>query len=120
MGRAVVAAVGRAVVAAVVVAAGTVLAPAAARPSPIPAPPNAPIPAIKPFLTLPVANPVAPPTSKAADKPPVIGANNAPAIIGKIALKNPASGSPVCGLMVNEPPCAIAICCRPATSFGVM
>ena len=46
--------------------------------------------------------------------------NPAPITIGKMRDKKPASGKPVSGLMVNEPPCDIASACKPATSFGVM
>ena len=102
------------------------LAPVAARPCPIPAPPNAPRPAIKPLLRLPVARPVRPPTvsavvkgleaKKAREVPAVIGASNAPATIGKILDRKPASGRPVSGLMLNDPPFAIASACSPPTS----
>ena len=39
-----------------------------------------------------------------------------PKASGSSALRIPASGSPVCGLMVKDPPCAIAICWRLAIS----
>ena len=45
---------------------------------------------------------------------------NAPAAIGKIELKNPASGKPVDGLIVNEPPWAFARSCNDCTSPEVI
>ena len=43
-----------------------------------------------------------------------------PASVGSKELRKPASGSPVCGLIVRLPPCAIARDCKPCTSLGVM
>ena len=66
------------------------------------------MPDIRPCVTLPDLmpeyRPIPPPTSKAADIPPVNGARATPAIIGRIVLRKPASGSPVRGLIVNSPP----------------
>ena len=44
----------------------------------------------------------------------------AEASIGNMELKNPASGSPVCGLIVREPPWDMASLCNPCTSPGVI
>ena len=139
-GRALDAAPGRALVAPSVAAALTpsvaaVLAaspaaavpacPAAAAPPdkalPNPAPPNAPIPAIRPFFQSPVTKPVPPPTIKAASGAPTpVIARSPPATIGRMESSQPASYNPVCGLIVNEPPCALAKASNPPTSRGVM
>lgn len=78
-----------------------------------PAPPYAPRPAIKPLRKLPVARPVAAPTPRPAvkaelNKPTPAGPSAAPATIGRIARRKPASGRPVSGLVVSVPPCARA------------
>ena len=110
--------------------AATVPAPAAVKEAPKPAPPYAPKPAIRPFSKLPVAKPVIPPTvmavakgvaaRKAKEVPAVSGANAIPARIGKMLSKNPASGRPVSGLIVREPPFFIASSCKDWTSWGDM
>ena len=108
--------------------------PALRKPSPSPAPPYAPIPAMRPLDRSPVAKAVAPPIAipvpAAAPTPnklptavPTPGANALsakPAIAGKILFKKPASAKPVSGLIVKEPPCAIAKRCKPCSSLGVI
>ena len=86
--------------------------PTEARPAPKPAPPYAPNPAIKPFCKLPVANAVPPPTRpadiKGVNAPPDAIDKPAPISVGSNEDKKPASGKPVSGLIVKDPPCAIA------------
>jgi hypothetical protein len=88
-------------------------APAAVIPCPSPAPPYAPSPDIKPFSKSPVTRAVPPPTIILAVKglitPPEPIVKAAPASIGSMLSRKPASGSPVLGFIVNEPPCAIAM-----------
>ena len=100
--------------------------PAPAAPAPIPKPPaspeppNAPRPAIRPFSRLPVAIAVPPPTTAAVSMggmPKKVPAT--PRIVGSRSSRKPASGRPVVGLVVSEPPFICANCCRPLTSLGV-
>ena len=103
-------------------AAPAVPAPAAPRPKPpaIPEPPNAPRPAIRPFSRLPVARLVPPPTTAAVSMggmPKNVPAT--PRMVGSMSSRKPASGRPVIGLVVSEPPFICANCCRPLTSPGV-
>ena len=97
-------------------------APILDNPAPRPAPPYAPRPAINPFFRSPVAIAVPPPTIPAAIIGPTPGIMErpSPATIGRIEDKKPASGRPVWGLIVREPPCAMAMDCRPLTSPGVI
>jgi hypothetical protein len=63
------------------------------------------------LLKLPVTPAVTAPVNNGAainDMPPVNGANATPATPANIGInedKNPASGRPVCGFIVREPPC---------------
>ena len=86
-----------------------------------PAPPKAPRPAIRPLLKSPVIAVEPAATIPAASGAPIpVAARPKPISVGSNLLRKPASGKPVCGLIVSEPPCAIANCCRPPTSPGVM
>jgi hypothetical protein len=74
---------------------------------------------MRPFCRLPVATVIPPPTIIAAiGAPTPVAISAAPATIGRILDRNPASGSPVSGLMVKDPPCAIAKPWRLLTSPG--
>ena len=91
------------------------------RPPASEAPPNACRPIMRPWLRLPVAAvPAAAPPRPTAH----VGRPNAapakPRMVGSNLPNHPASGSPVCGLMVSEPPEASARPCRLLTSSGVM
>ena len=74
----------------------------------------------------PVTAPVIPPVSNGTahnDAPPVTGANATLAIPANTGInldKKPASGKPVLGFIVREPPCCTANACNPFTSPGVM
>ena len=86
-----------------------------------PAPPKAPRPAIRPLLKSPVSAVCPAATIPAASGAPIpVAARPKPMSVGRSLPSQPASGRPVCGLIVREPPCAIASCCRPLTSPGVM
>ena len=100
--------------------AAPALAPPMPRPAPRAEPPNAPRPAIRPFSRLPVAIPVPPPTTAAVSMggmPKKVPAT--PRMVGSMSSRKPASGRPVIGLVVSEPPFICASCCRPLTSPGV-
>ena len=97
-----------------------------ALPSPRPpaseAPPHAPRPAMRPLPRSPpeAMVPAAVPPRASAHVGRPKAAPRAPRSVGRILPRKPASGRPVCGLMVSEPPWAMARACRPPTSSGVM
>ena len=88
-----------------VIPLGVAAAPDAVNPAPSPPPPYAPSPAVTPFCRSSVTNAVPPPTIA----PAIIGlitpcdpiTKAAPANVGRMSSRNPASGSPVEGLILR-------------------